>query len=369
MKHLKSLVIAAVVIVTAAFQVKAESQNRILVVVSSYGEDDGKTKPGYEFSEFAKAYLVFKEHGIDIDIASPKGGAVVADEFDKEKSFNKTVLMDKAVMDKLNNTIAISSVSANRYDGVYVVGGKGAMFDFPNDKSLQDVIVNVYEKDGVVAAVCHGPAAFVNVKLSNGNYLVDGKNVNGFTNQEEKMFGKKWIKSFDFLLQDKLIERGAKFEHAPFMLSHVAVDGRLITAQNPSSTTGSALAMVEALGIKTKAMKKDSEDATLALVADYLSGDQVALTKLADQSLGHQIPLVGMYGFYFSNTAKTNKTKEQALALMLVAQDVLKNPKLDMQIAKSQKGLGKTEQAKRTLERVLLAVPDHKGAKEMMATL
>jgi len=369
MKHLKNLMIAAVVLVTAAFQVKAETQNRVLMVVSSYGEDGGKTKPGYEFSEFSKAYLVFKKHGIDVDVASPKGGAVVADEFDKEKSFNKAVLMDKVVMSKLDNTIAINSVQTNQYNGVYVVGGKGAMFDFPNDKALQDVITNVYEQEGVVAAVCHGPAALVNVKLSNGSYLVDGKNVNGFTNQEEKMFGKKWIKSFDFLLQDKLIERGAKFEHAPFMLSHVAVDGRLITAQNPSSTTGSALAMVEALGLKAKPMKKDKEDATLALVADYLSGDQAALTKLADQSLGYQIPLVGMYGFYFSNTAKTNETKEQALALMLVAQDVLKNPKLDMQIAKSQKGLGKTKQAKRTLKRVLSVVPDHKDAKEMMATL
>ena len=86
MKHLKNLMIAAVVLVTAAFQVKAETQNRVLMVVSSYGEDGGKTKPGYEFSEFSKAYLVFKKHGIDVDVASPKGGAVVADEFDKEKS-------------------------------------------------------------------------------------------------------------------------------------------------------------------------------------------------------------------------------------------------------------------------------------------
>jgi len=369
MKQVKRLFIVAVMMFAAAVQVKAANQQKVLMVVSSYGEDAGETKPGYEFSEFSKAYLVFKKHGISVDIASPTGGKVVADQFDKDKPFNQTVLADANVMAKLNNTLAIKSVDHSSYQGIYIVGGKGAMFDFPNDEHLQGVIANIYDNEGVVAAVCHGPAALVNVKLSNGNYLVSGKQVNGFTNQEEKMFGKKWLKQFDFLLEDKLIERGGEFQHAPFMLSHVSVDERLVTAQNPSSTTASAIAMVKAMGIEVKPVKVYNEDATLDLVAAFLKGDDIALSKLADKSLGYQLPLVAMYGYYFSNFAEGDHANQQALDLMLVAQEALNNPRLDLQIAKSQRVLGKIDAAKLTLKKVIEATPDNKDAKEMLATL
>ena len=115
-------------------------------------------------------------------------------------------------MAKLNNTLATNAVNANAYDAVFVVGGKGAMFDLPNDTALQSVIAQIYQQEGSVAAVCHGPAALVNVKLKDGSYLVANKAINGFTNQEEKLFGQKWINDFEFMLEDKLNERGAVFQ-------------------------------------------------------------------------------------------------------------------------------------------------------------
>ena len=136
---------------------------KVLMVVSGNGQ--GEEKPGYEFDEFSKAYSVFKDNGIVVDIASPKGGQVEADKYDPSKSYNAKVLVDEAIMVKLNNTLATSSIDAKAYDAVFVVGGKGAMFDLPKDTALQNIIAEIYQQQGSVAAVCHGPAALVNVKL------------------------------------------------------------------------------------------------------------------------------------------------------------------------------------------------------------
>ena len=223
----------------------SDQQKRVLMVVSGYGENQGQDKPGYEFDEFSKAYAVFKANNIAVDIASPKGGAVVADKYDPEKSYNVSVLADKAIMAKLDNTLKTSALKASDYDGVFVVGGKGAMFDLPKDTALQGLIADIYQQQGVVAAVCHGPAALIDVKLSDGSYLVADKAVNGFTNAEEKLFGKKWLNDYEFLLEDKLIERGAKFQSSNIMLPHLATDERLITGQNPTSTVDVAVALVK----------------------------------------------------------------------------------------------------------------------------
>ena len=255
----------------------AKSQpQKVLMVVSGYGQEQGQKAPGYEFDEFSKAYLVFKAHGLEIDIASPTGGPVVADKYDPEKPFNVQVIQDPVAMAKLNNTLATADLQADVYDGVFVVGGKGAMFDLPKDTALQTLIADVYQQEGTIAAVCHGPAALVDVKLSNGEYLLANKRVNGFTNEEEQLFGKKWAAKFEFLLEDKLKERGGKFQSSPIMLSHVAIDGRLITGQNPSSTVAVATEMVKSLGLSLVTMPAYRDDNTMALVAQILAGDPTA---------------------------------------------------------------------------------------------
>ncbi len=364
--------LGVVVLSTQAIAKEVESKavaKKVLMVVSSYGQKQGEERPGYEFDEFSKAYTVFKTNGITVDVASPKGGMVEADEYDKSKAYNLPVLADAAIMAKLENTIATSKLNAKAYDGVFVVGGKGAMFDLPKDKALQAVIADIYQQQGSVAAVCHGPAALVDVKLADGSYLIENKVINGFTNQEETLFGKKWIDSFDFLLEDKLIERGGKFQSSDIMLSHVAIDERLVTGQNPTSTTDVAIALVKQLGLTPVENEPYIDDKTMALVAQFLAGETQALNVLAENKAQYHTPLVGMYGFYYLKVAQTNQQFEQALDLMLVAQEEINNPVLDMKIAKTQQKLGKVDDAKQTLSQVLTTKPDYKPALDMLKTL
>ena len=239
------LLYATSFILTAASY--AADSKKVVMVVSGYGQDHGKTTPGYEFDEFAKAYIVFSDNGIEIDVASPQGGQVVADKYDPSKPYNAKVLSNTKAMNKLNNTLATNELNPKDYDAIFIVGGKGAMFDLPNDNALKTTIADIYQRNGTVAAVCHGPAALVDVKLDDGSYLIANKVINSFTNKEEKLFSKKWISKFEFLLEDKLIERGAQFESSDLMLSHVSVDERLITGQNPASSELVAEKLLESL--------------------------------------------------------------------------------------------------------------------------
>ncbi|WNC73262.1 type 1 glutamine amidotransferase domain-containing protein [Thalassotalea psychrophila] len=368
MNIIKQQALVLITLLIATFQVQAEtSTKKVLMIVSGNGQ--GEKQPGYEFDEFSKAYTVFNDNGVAVDIASPKGGHVEADKYDPSKSYNAKVLDDQTIMAKLNKTLATGSVDAKAYDAVFVVGGKGAMFDLPKDTALQNVIAQIYQQQGSVAAVCHGPAALVNVKLKDGSYLVANKAINSFTNQEEKLFGQKWINDFDFMLEDKLTERGAKFQSSEIMLSHVAVDGRLITGQNPTSTVDVATALVKSLGLTPVKAEVELEDKTMAVIAKFIAGDQSALDTLAKSQEQYHIPLVGMYGFYFLKVADTTLDFEQSLALMLVAQKAINSPNLDMQIAKTQSKLGQTANAKATLNQLITAKPDFKPAQDMLKTL
>lgn len=355
-------------ITNRAAMAAVSDSKRIVMVLSGYGQPDQQA-PGYEFDEFAKAYLIFQAHGISVDIASPQGGKIEADKYDPAKAYNQQVLSDAAIMAKLNNTLSTAQLKASDYSGIFIVGGKGAMFDLPKDTALQQLIAAVYQQQGVVAAVCHGPAALVNVTLADGNYLVANKAVNGFTNEEERLFGKKWLAKFDFMLQDKLIERGGRFEHSPMMLSHVAVNNRLITGQNPASTVATANALLESLGITPQPMAPHKDDATLALVAEFLNGKVTATQLLAADAAQYQLELLGMYGYYYVNTANTTQERQHALTLMQAGQSAINNPSLDMTIAQTQLKLGDKAAARATLQQILAAKPDFAAATALLATL
>lgn len=339
---------------------------RILMVVSGHGQSQENIQPGYEFDEFAKAYLIFKSHNISVDVASPMGGAVEADEYDPNKPFNAKVLEDAAIINKLTNTMALNTLSAENYNAIFIVGGKGAMFDLPKEKALQKLIAGIYENNGVVAAVCHGPAALVNVTLSNGEYLVAGKAVNGFTSDEELLFGQKWINHFDFLLEDKLRAMGGHFQSSPIMLEHVATDGRLITGQNPSSTVGVAKAMLQILDVPLKPVEIFNDDRTLAQIARFLEGDHDAIDAITLSPQRYNVALTGMYGYYFLKTASTLEAKQQALTMMLKTHETINNPSFDVQIAKTQLALDDSVASRRTLVRILKQHPDFEPAQNLL---
>lgn len=227
-----------------------ESRGRILAVVTStefIGETTRKT--GYELTELSRAYYVFRVNGFAVDVASIRGGKppMVLDA-DDMGPFDYAFLNDKGAMSKVENSMPIDEVDPQKYDAIYFVGGKGTMFDFPNNRHVQALVNYFWKQQKVIAAVCHGPAAFVNVQSENGDFFVAKKALSSFTNDEELFLIPKAKEIFPFLLQSKLEERGADFIAGENYLNNVVVDGNLITGQNPWSVWELAESTIRALG-------------------------------------------------------------------------------------------------------------------------
>jgi putative intracellular protease/amidase len=220
---------------------------RVLMVLSSHGDLGGTGRTtGYYVPEAAHPWKVFRSHGYEVDMVSTSGGEPPRDGFDADDPVQKEFLADPEVAEKLKNTPTPDEVDPTRYDAIFYVGGHGTMWDFPGNARLADAARRIYEEnDGVVAGVCHGPAGLVDVVLSDRSYLVAGKTVSAFTNDEERAVGLADV--VPFLLQTKLEERGAVHSGAPTFQKHVVVDGRLVTGQNPASATGVAEKVVEVL--------------------------------------------------------------------------------------------------------------------------
>ena len=219
---------------------------RVAIVLTNHGQLGDTGKPtGFFLSEATHPYEVFHEAGYEIDFLSPKGGLAPMDGVDTSDPINAAFLADEALVARTKSTTAIAKAMTVPYDAVFFSGGHGTMWDFPNDAGVQELIRTVYERGGVVAAVCHGPAALVNARLSSGMYLVAGKEVSAFTDEEEVAV--ELEKVVPFALESKLRARGARFVEAPNFEKKVAVSERLVTGQNPASATGVAEAVVELL--------------------------------------------------------------------------------------------------------------------------
>lgn len=203
---------------------------RILIALTSHSDlgDTGK-KTGFYVSEAAEPWKVFTDAGYDVDVVSVAGGKAPADGLDESDEIQQAFL---AAFD-LDNTAKASDLKADEYDAIFYAGGHGTMWDFPAATDLAGLAASIYERGGVVAAVCHGPSALTELKLPDGSYLVDGKNVAGFTNEEEAAVGLTDV--VPFLLADALESKGAKHHPAANFTEQVIVDGRLVTGQNPQS--------------------------------------------------------------------------------------------------------------------------------------
>lgn len=209
-------------------------QKKILFVVTSHDKKgDTKEPTGYYLAEVSHPWEVLYKAGYEIDFVSPKGGQPPVDGFNLEDPANKAFWTNKPYKAKIDNTLQPGAVNPEDYSAIFFAGGHGTMWDFPDNIALANITAAIYENGGIVAAVCHGPAGLVNVKLPDGRYLVDGKRINAFTNEEETAVNLN--KVVPFLLEDKLIEHGAKFEQSPPWQPHVTVDQRMITGQNPQS--------------------------------------------------------------------------------------------------------------------------------------
>lgn len=258
-----------------------------------------KQKTGYEHTELARAYWVFIANGFDVDFASPKGGKppVVIDGEDMG-AYDYAFLNDTAIQERINRSIPLTDINPEDYEAVYYVGGKGTMFDFPNDPDVQRITKAMYQNDKVVSAVCHGPAALVNVKLDNGEMLLANKQVSGFTNDEELLLISDAEEIFPFLLEDKLVEQGAQFQPGAKYLKQVVQDGKLITGQNPWSVWSMSELVVKELGYEPKPRLRTPEEFSVELLMTYnQSGLDAAKAQLQQAPGSHQQILLVMHSF------------------------------------------------------------------------
>lgn len=246
-------------------------RGKILAVVTSTDSLGTSGKgTGYELTELARAYYVFKANGFEVDIASPLGGKppVVIDD-DDMGLFDYAFLNDSIAQLKTNNSLSLKDVNAQGYEAVYFVGGKGAMFDFPNNKFIQALIQEFHKSNKVIGAVCHGPAALVNVTLEDGEPFLKNKVVSGFTNNEELLLIPEAASIFPFLLQDKLIAQGAEFNEGIMYLEKISHDNNLITGQNPWSVWILAESMIRQLGYMPKPRTITAEENSVKVLYSY----------------------------------------------------------------------------------------------------
>jgi putative intracellular protease/amidase len=223
---------------------------KILIVLTSHDQlgDTGK-KTGFWLEEFAAPYYVLKDAGAAITVASPKGGLPPLDPKSEVPEFQTELTQrfrtDTAAQAELANTKKLADMSADDFDAVFYPGGHGPMWDMPDNATSIALIEAFVKSDKPVGAVCHAPVALVNVRGKDGEYLVKGKRVTGFTNAEEEAVGLTAI--VPFLLEDRLKERGSIYSKTANWVSYVQVDGRLVTGQNPASSGPAAEELLKLL--------------------------------------------------------------------------------------------------------------------------
>ncbi|MEQ8966276.1 MAG: type 1 glutamine amidotransferase domain-containing protein [Azospirillaceae bacterium] len=225
---------------------------RVLIVTTSNGVMGDTGKPtGFHWEELATPYHAFTDAGFGVVIASIRGGRPPYDpgslaEHPAERPASvRRFLDDQAALRLLDETRPIAEVPAGDFDAIYLPGGHGTMWDLPGNPALAAALSATAERDGVVSAVCHGPAGFVGVRRSDGRPLVEGRRINAFTDAEERKVGLDG--TVPFLLETKLREAGAVFEGAEPFAAKVVEDGPLITGQNPASAQPLAEAVIAAV--------------------------------------------------------------------------------------------------------------------------
>lgn len=214
----------------------------VLIVLTSHAKLTDEVPTGMWLSEFAEPYEVFLAEGLRVTVASIRGGEAPID----PRSLNEETAAKWAkAIDAAKQTASVEDMNADDFDGIFIPGGHGTMFDLPDNRTLQALIARFAESGKAVGAVCHGPAALVNVRLSDGTHLVKGKKVTAFTNEEERATGLD--RHMPFLLEDKLREAGAEFIAWPKWSDHIETDGKLVTGQNPQSGISIARELVKLL--------------------------------------------------------------------------------------------------------------------------
>lgn len=220
------------------------------MVLTSHSElgDTGK-KTGFWIEEFAAPYYILADAGAIITIASPAGGQPPVDPaseaLDAQTPSTNRFYKDYEAIDKVAFSLKLKEIKASDYDAVFYPGGHGPLWDLSNDNDSIKLIEDFYNTQKPVAFVCHSPAALIKVKAENGNPLVKGKKITGFSNTEEEGVG--LTKIVPFLLEDELKNLGAHYSKGVDWAPYTQQDGLLITGQNPKSSEAVAKLLLKTL--------------------------------------------------------------------------------------------------------------------------
>ena len=212
---------------------------KILFVLTSHDQlgDTGK-KTGFWVEEFAAPYYALLDKGAEITVATPKGGQAPidpsSDTEDAQTKDTKRFKEDKEAKEIIANTKVLADVNANDFDAIFYPGGHGPLWDLANDLTSVKLIETFNEQEKPIAFVCHAPAALKRVSGTDGNPLVKGKKVTGFTNSEEEAV--QLTEIVPFLVEDMLQENGGIYSKKEDWAAYAVQDGNLITGQNPASS-------------------------------------------------------------------------------------------------------------------------------------
>lgn len=226
--------------------------NQRALIISTSHDSLGNTgnDTGLWLEELAVPFRVFRQHQLEVRIASPAGGKPPLDP-NSMREQNLPVdahdfLDDETSMSTLERSVALDAIGTERFNMIFIAGGHGAMWDLPGHEALGRLLSRAWAEGAVIGAVCHGPAGLLAATTESGKALVAGRRVTAFTDEEER--GMELQDVVPFLLESRLREQGAEFEkgNAPFE-SFAVRDGRLVTGQNPASSKRTATLMIEAL--------------------------------------------------------------------------------------------------------------------------
>ncbi|WP_300668286.1 type 1 glutamine amidotransferase domain-containing protein [Desulfoluna sp.] len=223
---------------------------KLLMVLTSH-DKLGNTglKTGFWLEEFASPYYVFKDQNMEVTLASPKGGQPPLDPKSDEPDFQTEATerfqTDAEAQRQLAHTLRLDSLNPSDFDAVFYPGGHGPLWDLAEDKTSISLLETFFQHGKPMGLVCHAPGVLRHTKREDGEPLVKGKRVTGFSNSEEEAV--ELTEVVPFLLEDMLTSSQGLYHKGADWESHVEIDGNLLTGQNPASSKAVALDMVKML--------------------------------------------------------------------------------------------------------------------------
>src|SRR5499425_254655 len=220
------------------------SKKVLIIVSNAYVIGPHNRRTGNFLPEVAHPYAAFARAKYHIDFASLTGDTPFLDALNLADDPDNLAFLVGKGWASMQKATKLSDVDVSQYDAIFMPGGLAPMVDMPEHPLLKKVIQETYERKGIVGAVCHGPVSLLNVKLRDGSWLLAGKNVSSFTNDEEENYASADV---PFLLESALTKQGAIFHKAAPWQAFSIADGNLVTGQNPASAKGVAEKMIKLL--------------------------------------------------------------------------------------------------------------------------